>query len=117
MSILKKAADLINQKLFRMESEKVRAYEEFLREELKPFDEIMELDLKDLAEIHSRAAQIATSTSYGEEVNGKRVFSDPNLLQAYCYVMAVYGKFKSRNVIIHDIQIGDLKDIRRKNQV
>lgn len=117
MSILDRVKALMERKYFRSGEEKIRSYEEFLLEELKPFVERIDINVKDLAELHGRAAQIAGNVSYNTKVNGKKIYSENSLLQAYCYLHAAYALFKLKGIVIHDIRIGDDKDDNEKGQV
>lgn len=112
-----KARALLDRVMFKRADDRLKELEDFIKNEIKP--EILEVRFssRDLMEIHGKAAQIATSTSYGEEVNGKRIFSDPSLLQAYCYFQAVHAQLRARGLLIHDIKLGDQKDENRKGQI
>lgn len=114
MSILSRAKALIDQKWFRPREDKAAAYEQFLTEELKLFEERIDINLKDLAELHGYATKLGSDISYDTQVNGTKIFSQNSLLQSYCYLSAVYALFKRKGIVIHDMQIGDDKDHIKK---
>jgi hypothetical protein len=111
-----KAKELLEKMQFKSPSDKLQAYENFIKEEIKP-KLTVELSVRDLNEIRSEACGIAASLSYGEEVNGNRVYGDSQLLQPYCYFRAVYRKLRSKELIDHDILIGDSKDRQKKGRI
>lgn len=116
-SLYSKARALIDRLFHRSSDFKLQEYENFIKNEIKPPAEAIYLSAQDLTEIHSQACSLATQTSYGEEVNGQRVFTDPRLLQAYCYFLAVYGKLRSKGLLEADIRLGDSKDKNRKDLI
>lgn len=116
-SLYSKAKALLDRMMFRSTETKMHEYEQFLKNEIKPEDLVHYFSTKDLAEIHSRACHLASTVSYGEEVNGERVFSNPALLQSFCYFQAVYGQLRARGLIPHQVKLGDQKDENRKNSI
>lgn len=115
--LYQKAQSLLNRMMWRHSDTKLSEYEQFIKDEIKPTDGIVEISAQDLTEIHGNACHLASTASYGEEVNGKRVFSDLKLLQSYCYFQAVYAKLKGKGLITHDIRVGDQKDQNRKSRI
>lgn len=114
--LYQKAQDLLNRMMFRSSDTRLHEFEQFLKD-IKRTDGIVDISIQDLNEMHGYACHLASTMSHGEEVNGTRVFSDPKLLQSYCYFQAIYAKLKGKGLITHDIRLGDQKDANRKGTI
>lgn len=69
-----------------------------------------EVSKRDLLEIRNRAINMCTNIRHDVKVNGHRVVDDPSILQVYCFFRASYEFLKGKDLMFHDVELGDQKD-------
>lgn len=94
----------------RFSPDKAKNLEDFIREELSTGLSEVSIKIRDLMEIYSQAANIAANLPKETEINGTNVYSDPKLLQAYCYTLALVSKMRAKGALIHAVEFGTQKD-------